>query len=37
MLQGALIEFDKTVFLQKISYRNGLIICVVVQERRRQK
>ena len=30
MLQGALIEFDKTVFLQKNFHRNGLIMCVVV-------
>ena len=25
MLQGALIKFDKTVFLRKICYRNDLI------------
>ena len=37
MLQGALIKFAKTVFLQKNCYRNGLIMCIVVHEARRQK
>ena len=32
MLQGALIKFDKTVFLRKNCYKNGLIMCIVVQE-----
>ena len=34
MLQGALIKFDKTVFLRKICYRNGLIMCIVIHETR---
>ena len=37
MLQGALTKFDKNVFLRKICYRNGLIMCIVVHEARRQK
>ena len=37
MLQGALIKFDKTVFLRKICYRNGLTMCIVIHETRRQK
>ena len=37
MLQRALIKFDKTVFLRKSCYRNGLIMCIVVHETRRQK
>ena len=32
MLQGALIKFDKTVFLRKICYKNGLIMCIVINE-----
>ena len=31
MLQGALIKFDKTVFLRKICFRNGLIMCIVTK------
>ena len=37
MLQGALIKFDKTVFLRKICYRNGLLMCIVNHETRREK
>ena len=37
MLQGALVKFDKTVFLQNICYRNGLIMCIVIHETRREK
>ena len=37
MLQRALIKSDKTVLLQKNCYRNGLIIFIVVHEKRRQK
>ena len=37
MFQGASIKFDKTVFLQKSCYRNGLITCIVVHETHRQK
>ena len=37
MLQRALIKFNKTVFLQKNCYRNGLIMCIVVYEKRWQK
>ena len=37
MLQGALIKFEKTAFVRKNCYRNGLIMCIVVQETRRQK
>ena len=35
MVQRALIRFDKTVFLRKNCYRNGLIMCIVVHETRR--
>ena len=37
MHKGALINFDKIDILQKNCYRNGLIMCIVVQENRRQK
>ena len=37
MLQRALIKFDKTVFLRKNSYKNGLVMCIVVHKARRQK
>ena len=37
MPQGALIKFDKTAFLRKICYRNGLIMCIVIHEMHRQK
>ena len=37
MLQGALVKFDKTVFLRKICYRNGLIMCIAIHETRHQK
>ena len=37
MLQGALIKSDKTVFLPKICYRNGLIMCIAIHETRGQK
>ena len=37
MLQRALIRSDKTVFLGKNYYRNGLIIRIVVRETRCQK
>ena len=26
MLQGALVKFDKTIFLRKNCYRNGLVM-----------
>ena len=32
MLPRALIRSDKTVFLQKNCYRNGLIMCIVTRE-----
>ena len=34
MLQRALIKSDKTVFLRKKCYRNGLIMCIVVHKTR---
>ena len=38
MLQGALIKFDKTVFLRKKNcYRNDLIMLIAVHETHRQK
>ena len=37
MFQRALIKFNKTVFLQKNCYRNGLIMCIVAHEKRWQK
>ena len=37
MLQGALIKFDKAVFLRKNCYRNGLTMCIFLHETRRQK
>ena len=37
MLQRALIQFDKTVFLRKNCYKNGLIMCIVVHKTRHQK
>ena len=37
MLQRALINFDKTVFLRKNCYRNGSIMWIVVHETRRKK
>ena len=37
MLRRALTKSDKTVFLLNNCYRNGLVMCIVVQETRRQK
>ena len=37
MLQGALVKFDKTAFLRKICYRNGLIMCIAIHQTRHQK
>ena len=37
MLQGALIKFDQTVFLRTICHRNGLIMCIVIHETRRDQ
>ena len=37
MLQGTLMKFDKTVFLQKNCYGNMLIMCIVVHETRHHK
>ena len=37
MLQRPLTKSDKTVFLRKNCYRNDLIICLVLHEKRRQK
>ena len=37
MLQEALIKFDKTVFLRKNYYKNGLIVGIVVHKTRHQK
>ena len=37
MLQRALIKSDRTVFIQKDCYRNGLIMCIVVHEVCHQK
>ena len=37
LLQGAFVKFDKTVFLRKICYRNGLVMCIVVHKMRCQK
>ena len=35
MLQGALIKFNKTVSLRTNYHKDGLIMCIVLQETRR--